>query len=537
MQPNQSETRSSSGGDSGTGNERGARGRASLPTSALLLRILGLIFIDAVAMYFAYALISQGAWPAAVVLGIITIIINWLFLDDRVYPWRWFTPGLLLMLLMVVYPLFFTLYTSLTNYSDGHILSKDQVLARFQSEYYQPEDSVAYTWTAYRNPDGTFLLAIKDPQNNYLAGNSQEGLKPLQVAGDLPATLKDSSGKEYQKLEVGQTLQYLGTLTKMELKSGDKLIRVTGMGRAAESLPKYAYDPATETLTDRETGITYTPVRGTFTAPDGKTLNPGYNVVIGLDNFVRVLTDDNVKGPFLSVFIWNLTFAFLSVFLTFTVGLGMALVLNDKDLPLKGVWRSLIVIPYAIPGIISTLIWVGLLNPDYGQFSAMLANIFGDAPEWFSDGNWAKAGILLINTWLGYPYMMLIILGALQSIPTDMYEAADIDGAPAWVQFRTLTLPLLLVAVAPLLVGSFAFNFNNFGMIEAYNKGRPDIPDSSTPAGQTDILLSYTYRLAFGGGQGADYGLASAIGLFIFVLVALITLFNFRFTKRLEDMV
>ncbi|MEA2574157.1 MAG: arabinogalactan oligomer / maltooligosaccharide transport system permease protein [Chloroflexia bacterium] len=538
MQPTPSAQSSSrSGGDSGSGKEGGARGRASLPTSSLLLRILGLLFIDAVAFYFAYALFGQGQTAAGVILLIVTAILNWVFLDDRVYPWRWFSPGLLLMLLMVVYPLGFTLYTSLTNYSDGHLLSKEQVLAQLTSQYFQPENSVSYTWTAYRNPDGTFLLVFQDPQGNRLVGNEQESLKPFTGTGDLPATLSDSAGKQYQKLELTQTLQYLGTLTKLQFKSGDKEIKVGGLGRASESLQRYVHDPATDKLTDQQTGVVYTPIRGLFTAPDGKTLSPGYSVVVGLDNFVRVIGDDNIKGPFVSVFIWNLVFALLSVLLTFSVGLGMALVLNDKNLPLKGMWRSLIVIPYAIPAIISTVVWVGLLNPNYGQFSGLIASIFGHSPDWFSNGTWAKVGILLINTWLGYPYMMLICLGALQSIPTDMFEAAEIDGAPAWTQFFRLTLPLLLVAVAPLLIGSFAFNFNNFGAIEAYNRGGPPIPGAATPAGQTDILLSYTFRLAFGAGQGADYGLASAIGLFIFVLVAGLTAFNFRFTRRLENLV
>ncbi|MDQ3929834.1 MAG: ABC transporter permease subunit, partial [Chloroflexota bacterium] len=453
MQPTPSAQSSSrSGGNSGKGAGGGARGRASLPTSNLLLRILGLLFIDAVAFYFAYALFGQGQGAAAVILLVVTAVVNWVFIDDRVYAWRWFTPGLLLMLLMVVYPLGFTIYTSLTNYSDGHLLTKEQVLGQLTSQYFQPENAVSYTWTAYRNPDGTFLLVFQDPDGNRLVGNEQESLKPLEGSGDLPSTLSDSTGKQYQKLELTQSLQYLGTLTKMQLKSGDTLIKVAGLGRASESVQRYVHDAATDKLTDQQTGVVYTPVRGLFTAPDGKTLSPGYSVVVGLENYFRVITDDNIKGPFLSVFIWNLFFALASVVLTFTVGLGMALVLNDKDLPLKGVWRSLIVIPYAIPAVISTVVWVGLLNPNYGQFSGFIASIFGDSPDWFSNGWWAKAGILLINTWLGYPYMMLICLGALQSIPTDMYEAAEIDGAPAWTQFRRLTLPLLLVAVAPLLI-------------------------------------------------------------------------------------
>jgi ABC-type sugar transport system permease subunit len=537
MQPTPSAQRSSSGGDSGTGNESGARKRATLPTTALLLRIVGLFFIDAVALYFAYTLISQGQLVGAIILVLITAVVNWIYIDDRIYPWRWFTPGLLLMLLMVVYPLIFTLYTSLTNYSNGHLLTKEQVVGQFESRYYQPENAVSYTWTAYRNPDGTFYMVFEDPEGNFLAGSETEELKPLEVTGELPATITDASGKEYQKLAPAQTLQYLGTLTKMEFKSGDKLVRVTGLGKASESIQEYVYDPVADTMTDQKTGVVYTAVEGTFTAANGDTLRPGFYVVVGADNYTRIVSDDNIKGPFTSVFIWNFVYALLSVLLTFVVGLGMALILNDKNLPIKGIWRTLIIIPYSIPAVISTIIWVGLLNPNYGQFSQMISAIFGASPDWFSNGFWAKVGILLINTWLGYPYMMLICLGALQSIPTDMYEAADIDGAPGWLQFSRLTLPLLLVSIAPLLIGSFAFNFNNFGLIEAYNKGGPPIPGASTPAGQTDILLSYTYRLAFSAGQGADYGLASAIGLFIFVLVASLTAFNFRFSKRLEELV
>ncbi|HET6262891.1 MAG TPA: hypothetical protein VFG99_11735, partial [Chloroflexia bacterium] len=206
MQPTPSAASSPrpSAGDSGSDNKGGARGRASLPTSNLLLRILGLIFIDAVAFYFAYALFGQGQGAVAVILLVVTGIVNWLFIDDRVYPWRWFTPGLLLMLLMVVYPLGFTLYTSLTNYSDGHLLTKEQVLNQFTGQYFQPENAVSYTWTAYRNPDGTFLLVFQDPQGNRLVGNEQEGLKPLPGAGDRPASLTDSTGKPYQKLELAQ---------------------------------------------------------------------------------------------------------------------------------------------------------------------------------------------------------------------------------------------------------------------------------------------------------------------------------------------
>ncbi len=135
----------------------------------------------------------------------------------------------------------------------------------------------------------------------------------------------------------------------------------------------------------------------------------------------------------------------------------------------------------------------------------------GWVPPWFSDPFWAKVGILLIQTWLGFPYMFVVVTGALQTLPNDIYEAADLDGANAWHKFQSMTLPLLLVTVGPLLVASFAFNFNNFTVIDLYNSGGPPMPNVPTPVGYTDILATYTYNIAFGSQGTQDYGYASAI--------------------------
>jgi ABC-type sugar transport system permease subunit len=126
-----------------------------------------------------------------------------------------------------------------------------------------------------------------------------------------------------------------------------------------------------------------------------------------------------------------------------------------------------------------------------------------------------------------------VCTGALQSIPTDLNEAAFVDGATGVTAFRRITFPLLMTAVAPLLIASFAFNFNNFNIIYLLTEGKP--PISGSDAGRTDILISYTYKLAFAGGRGADYGFASAVSLIIFILVAAISAFSFRYTKTFEE--
>jgi len=154
---------------------------------------------------------------------------------------------------------------------------------------------------------------------------------------------------------------------------------------------------------------------------------------------------------------------------------------------------------------------------------------------WLQDPVWAKVALVILNLWLGFPYMMIVCLGALQSINQEMYEAALVDGASSWQQFRHITLPLLMVSVAPLLIASFSFNFNNFSVIYLLTRGRPPIVGAQTPAGHTDILISYTYRLAFESGRGVDYGLASAVTLVIFLITGTLTFINFRFTGALEE--
>jgi ABC-type sugar transport system permease subunit len=186
--------------------------------------------------------------------------------------------------------------------------------------------------------------------------------------------------------------------------------------------------------------------------------------------------------------------------------------------------------------LISIIIWRGLLNSEFGIVNKILNDLIGTAPRWTTEAFWAQVAILLVNLWLGYPYMMLVTSGALQSIPGDIYEAAMIDGATGWQRFRRITLPLLLIAVGPLLIASYVYNFNNFNLIYLFISGGPPIAGATTQAGHTDILISYVYKLAFeSGGRGVQYGLASAISIVVFFIVGSITLFQYRFTNMWEE--
>ena len=270
--------------------------------------------------------------------------------------------------------------------------------------------------------------------------------------------------------------------------------------------------------------------RGSFVSAQKEELEPGWKTDVGFHNFGRVIHDPLIRKPFLRVLVWTFVFAGCTVLLSFALGLFLAIALDKPGLRFQRGYRSIMVIPYAIPGFLSLLVWGGLLNDDFGVVNQLI-------PRHTSRGSSTPSGealVILVSTWLTVPYFFLVSMGALQSIPEELIEAAKVDGGGPFQIFRRVTLPLLLVAVAPLLIASFAFNFNNFNNIYLLTGGGPATNDQSI-AGATDILISYTYKLAFAAGKGNDYALASTIAIIIFFIVATISGLSFWRTKALES--
>jgi arabinogalactan oligomer / maltooligosaccharide transport system permease protein len=250
---------------------------------------------------------------------------------------------------------------------------------------------------------------------------------------------------------------------------------------------------------------------------------------VGLSNFGRVLTDPGVAKPFFSTLGWNLVFALGSMGTQFVLGMLCALALHADRMRGRRFYRILLVLPYAMPSFAMLLVWRDMFNTDFG----LVNRLFGLDVNWLGEPWSARFAVVLVQLWLGYPYMFLVATGALQAIPREMTEAASVDGASAWQSFRRVTLPLLLVALSPLLIASFAYNFNNFNAIYLVTEGGP-FPANNPDVGATDLLITYTYRLAFGG-QGAQYGFAAAVSIYIFMIVAVISAVSFRRTRRLEE--
>ncbi|MCJ1707561.1 ABC transporter permease subunit [Microbacterium sp. VKM Ac-2923] len=508
--------------------------------SGLLVRILCLGIIAALAVMLTPALISTGQWAfLAVIWGIVAVLVV-VYATRRFVPAKYLVPGTLLLVLFVIYPIIVTFQLSSTNYGDGTRTTKEVSVSRIIANSAVQADG-ARTFNLSVGSEGsstggpyTFLL-VDESTGDAFAG-SPDGLRELDpgsVTVDNDVVTAADGYTILSRVEVNELSQGEGPLVGFAVPTDNGVITQQGF-RAVELSSPLVYDEATDTITNTQTGVDYSPVqvgdRKYFTSADGERLSDiSWGENVGFGNYIRAFTDPAISGDFLGIFAWTLIFAVLSVATTFALGLFLATVLNDDRVKGQRAFRSTLLLPYAIPAFISLLVWSSFFNPEFG----LINSTTGLGIDWLGDPFWAKVAVLLANLWLGFPYMFLVCTGALQAIPSDLKEAASIDGATGLTNFRKITFPLLLVAVAPLLVSSFAFNFNNFGAIFLLTEGGPFSPDNPT-AGGTDILISYTYRLAFGGGA-QQIGFASAISVMLFILTGILAAIQFRATKKLEE--
>jgi len=256
---------------------------------------------------------------------------------------------------------------------------------------------------------------------------------------------------------------------------------------------------------------------------------------IGLSNFTSILS--RAQRSLIPVFTWNVSFAVLTILINTTFGVLLAVLLNNPDLRFRNLYRTLLIVPWALPNIITIQVWRGFLNENFGAVNRVLM-LFDVTPEpinWLGVAIASKGAVLLVNLWLGLPFMMTAVLGALSAIPRELYEAAKIDGASAWQGFWGVTAPLLRTALIPITLTGFAFNFNNFNLIFLLNDGGPPVDWGTATARGTDILISWAYNEAFRSQGGYAYGLGSAISILIFVITVAVSLVNFRVTGALKE--
>ena len=438
-----------------------------------------------------------------------------IFGATRFYGSRFIFPGIAAVLIFIAFPVIYTIYIGFTNYSSFNLLTYERTIevltsrGSIDTSTEQPF-AVAPDGDSYRIwlPDSGLL---SDPVT----------LQDTQTANLVPAEAPQTLLERRDAIKLRTGLQALSLITP-----DGSTIENAGLRTFATVTPDYV-QTGPDTLTKSDGSVlTADHETGFFVDQNGDQVPPGWRVNIGTDNFERIATSEGIREPMVSIFIWTFVFAILSVVLTFAIGLTLAVILQWEHLRFKAIYRVLLILPYAVPAFISILVFKGLFNQNNGEINLILNGLFGIEPRWFTDGNLARAMLVIVNTWLGYPYMMLLAMGFLQSVPEDHKKAAALEGASALRVFFTITLPQIIPPFLPLLIASFAFNFNNMVLVFLLTRGLPDIPGTIIPAGETDILASFTYRLAFDN-AGQQFGLAGAITLLIFLVVAAISYANF----------
>ncbi|WP_335870034.1 carbohydrate ABC transporter permease [Bacillus sp. 2205SS5-2] len=252
---------------------------------------------------------------------------------------------------------------------------------------------------------------------------------------------------------------------------------------------------------------------------------------VGFQNFVQIFQIPIWRKTFFDVLAWTLVWTFGATTLQVSLGIFLAIVINQKDLKGKAIIRTVFILPWAIPAFVSILVFAGMFNESFGTINRDILGFLGMGEiPWMTEPLYTRLALIAIQAWLGFPFIFAMTTGVLQSIPNELYEAATVDGASAFQKFKRITLPLVLFATAPILITQFTFNFNNFNVIYLFNGGGPAL--SGTNAGGTDILISWIYSLTM---SSAQYSKAAAITLLLSIFVISVALWQFRRTKSFQE--
>lgn len=263
----------------------------------------------------------------------------------------------------------------------------------------------------------------------------------------------------------------------------------------------------------------------------------------GFSNFVKMFSSKSGGGEWAKAFsytaIWTIVWAVFATFTCFFAGFFYAFVLQDKRVIIPKFFRTVYILPYAIPAMLSLFVWANLLNGTIGPINRTL-QIIGllDKPiPWLSNPNVAKFSLIFVNIWIGFPYSMILTTSSMTAISSSLYEAAVIDGATKWDQFKNITYPLVMFQLKPILIMQFAGNINNFGAVFFLTGGGPNMPQQGltivTKAGATDLLISWIYKLTMF--TPSEYNLASVLSLLVFVVLVPFALYNFTRTKSFKE--
>lgn len=511
--------------------------------------------------YAAVMMYASGEWVFALLDLVVVSVGLYVFMNKKTYAHRYIFPGVAGMVVFIIFPLAYTIGIAFTNYSGANLLSLEQAREFHLKKTYKVQGG-EYDFTLVSGENNQFQLLLKQGDQSFISHPlslmTNKKLDEALKSGATDSGLREVplhplvEEREFSSAPIREIVNLRNDLSRLSLAlPGDIHLSMSSLRKFAAQKPQFSRLPDGAVLKsgvvikdgnllrDNQSGALMLPnlETGFYQYIDeqgqyvGQSVSPGFVVSVGWKNFARIVTDPGIQAPFLQIFVWTVIFASCSVAFTLAIGMVLACLVQWESLKGRGFYRVMLILPYAIPAFISILVFKGLFNQNFGEINLFLEAAFGIKPDWYTSPFLAKVMILIVNTWLGYPYMMILSMGLLKAIPEDLYEASAMDGAGPIQNFFKITVPLLMKPLTPLLIASFAFNFNNFVLIQLLTNGAPDIIGATTPAGTTDLLVSYTYRIAFQGSGGQDYGLASAIATAIFLIVGALALLNLKLAK------
>ncbi len=491
--------------------------------------------------YFTYVMQNSGEGVFALGFFVVGGFGLWVYLDPKLKVYRLLYPALVSIFVFTLIPLIFTLGMSFTNYAASNQLSLNKVLQSHLKVQYQVGSG--YSYRLFTAGDG-YRLGLSRGNEDYLSQvfglESSQPLRfnkgapePSLVIADLKAQLRFRGlyGEQVLTLPGGGELKRFSLSSYGEFKS--KYVHLTG----GVVLKDGAMVNDSYTLRDKKTDLLLRPNfhSGFYQTIDGRgqfignVLAPGFVLNKGTSHYDDLFGDASMLWPFLQVLSWTLGFAVLSLLGAFLVGSVLACLTSWPGLTGSHIYRTILLLPWAIPPFITILAFKALFHPERGEINQLLLMLFGLSPDWFGDPLLARLLLLLVSIWLGYPAILLLCLGVIKDIPRHLYEAAAIEGHGVVGRFWRLTLPLLFKPLKPVLVAVFALNLNNFVLVYLLTGGEPSIVGSHPVAGQTDLILNYVVGIAFEGEQ--NYALAAAVTSVALTFIVLLAMLVWYFLQ------
>ena len=402
--------------DSGTAvEEREAKASRSAGATNTLVKIVLVGLTDALLIYAITKALTDKWWVAVAFFAVVFIAVNYAYFIRGNLPLKYLLPGLVFLFVFQLYTMYYTAYSSFTNYGTGHLGDKESSISAIQSQAVVPVPGGTQYAVVPIVKDGVVSMLVTDPKTGQVYIGTNEGLTPVADA-DVQRTGSRVTGVSgYQSLNLGTLAGNADYKAQWDAlhppidKDKGIYLRTLSVTKAAEAQPGITYDASKDAMVNTVTQVVYPANNdiGNFVSAKGEKLNPGWKVGVGVQNYTKLFTDPTVRQR-LPIMLWTFVFAFLTTVLNFSLGLILALVFNERRMRGQKIYRLLLIVPFGLPFILTALVWRAMLNTDFG----LINQILGGSIPWLENVWLARFSILAVNLWAGFSYFFLVCSGA-----------------------------------------------------------------------------------------------------------------------------